>query len=139
MRSSKIYKGLLAKTKNRARKDFEKKLRNCRSKDPKAYWSILNVKGKRSNDRIPVETVDMFRFFKDLNKVDLDDTEELNLNDLEYVEASRYLNKPFSEAEIRKAAKSLKSGKSCGDDGVLNEYIKASLDVLTPIYVNLFN
>lgn len=70
----------------------------------------------------------MLRIFKDLNKVDIEDTEELNLNDLEPVEVSGYRNEPFSEAEVRKAAKSLKSGNSCGDDhGVFTNTFKRAL------------
>ena len=34
---------------------------------------------------------------------------------------------------------SLKSNKACGDDDVINEYIKMTADILLPIYVLLFN
>ena len=33
----------------------------------------------------------------------------------------------------------LKSGKAFGNDGILNEYIKNTIDDLMPIYVKLFN
>jgi hypothetical protein len=33
----------------------------------------------------------------------------------------------------------LRNGKAFGNDGILNEYIKHTIDDLMPIYVKLFN
>jgi hypothetical protein len=33
----------------------------------------------------------------------------------------------------------LRNGKAFGNDGILNEYIKNTIDDLMPIYVKLFN
>ena len=33
----------------------------------------------------------------------------------------------------------LKNGRALGNDGILNEYIKNTIDDLMPIYVKLFN
>ena len=46
---------------------------------------------------------------------------------------------PITEAEIVKAAHSLKNNKSPGNDHILNEHIKTSLPLMLPIYEKLFN
>ena len=49
------------------------------------------------------------------------------------------INVPINEAEIVKAAHSLKNNKSPGNDHILNEHIKMSLPLMLPIYEKLFN
>ena len=33
----------------------------------------------------------------------------------------------------------VKNGKSCGDDLIMNEYIKSTCEIFMPVYVKLFN
>ena len=49
------------------------------------------------------------------------------------------LNQPFTETEIRNFVKSLKNNKAAGIDGILNEFIKHTIDILITLYVKLFN
>ena len=51
----------------------------------------------------------------------------------------RDLDKPFGEADKIKMAQKLKGNTSPGAYMILNEYIKASIDQLMPLYVHLFN
>ena len=45
------------------------------------------------------------------------------------------LNSPITIEEIKNVVKGLKSGKSSGIDGVINEYIKYTIDDMLHIYV----
>ena len=49
------------------------------------------------------------------------------------------LNKAFEEWEILKALQNLKSNKACGDDQIINKFLKASTGKMTEIYTKLFN
>ena len=49
------------------------------------------------------------------------------------------LNQPFSDIEVRMFVKNLKNNKASGIDGILNEFIKHSLDLMLPLYLKLFN
>ena len=49
------------------------------------------------------------------------------------------LDKRITEKEILECIDQLKSGKSAGIDGVINEYLKTSKEILMPLYVKLFN
>ena len=48
------------------------------------------------------------------------------------------LNSPITIGEIKNVVKGLKNGKSSGIDGVINEYIKYTIDDMLHIYVLLF-
>ena len=50
-----------------------------------------------------------------------------------------YLNGPVTETEIKKVVSKLKNGKANGYDGILNEYIKNTINDMMPVYVKLFN
>ena len=44
------------------------------------------------------------------------------------------LDKEISEEEILQAVKSLKNNKACGDDRVINEYIRSTIGLLLPVF-----
>ena len=70
--------------------------------------------------------------FKNLNIIQDTDYEEItHLND--------ELDEPISEDEVLKAIKSLKNNKACSDDLILNEFLKASKEVLSRLYTKIFN
>ncbi len=50
-----------------------------------------------------------------------------------------HLNGPITRDEIRKCVSNLKNDKACGDDNIINEYIKNSLVKFLDIYEKLFN
>jgi hypothetical protein len=49
------------------------------------------------------------------------------------------INGQITADEISKSVKDFKIEKTCYDDNIINEYIKSSAHLLTPIYVKLFN
>ena len=49
------------------------------------------------------------------------------------------INVPFTEKEIITAVKNLKNIKSEGLNNILNEQLKSTIQVMSPIYVKLFN
>ena len=82
----------------------------------------------------------MFEHFKKLNENDSDDDVEPDFN-FDHIDndVDQFLNSPITEKEIKNVVLKLKNGKAFGNDGILNEYIKNTIDDLMPIYVKLFN
>ena len=82
----------------------------------------------------------MFEHFKKLNENDSDDDVEPDFN-FDHIDngVGQFLNSPITEKEIQIVVLKLKNGKAFGNDGILNEYIKNTIDDLMPIYVKLFN
>ena len=63
------------------------------------------------------------------------DSDDINFNTNDGFDE---LNEPITAEEIIKC-KNLKNNKSFADDHIINEYIKSTLNVMLPIYVDLFN
>jgi hypothetical protein len=139
VKQSKSYKKAARKAKLKAEKQFHQKLRNLKSTCPKAYWELLKV--KKDKDLHTVS--ELLHHFKELSKTTGDyDVQHLNDTDIGIERNGldiTLLDASITEQEIRKAVKKMKNCKSCGIDNVSNEYIKASLDLLMPVYVHLFN
>jgi hypothetical protein len=71
---------------------------------------------------------------------DLDEDEnELNFDFDNMPEVDMLLDGSITEDEIKRAINNFKNGKASGDDGVLNEYLKSTLNELMPIYMKLFS
>ena len=45
----------------------------------------------------------------------------------------------FSKEEILECIGKLKNNKACGDDQILNEFLKSTSHILIGVYVKLFN
>jgi hypothetical protein len=82
----------------------------------------------------------LYNHFENLNKNNFDDGNidiDIDLNNLT-PEMDNILNSPITIEEIKNVFKGLKNGKSSGIDGVINEYIKYTIDDMLHIYVLLF-
>ena len=140
IRCSKAYKKEINKQYNAYRNDFISKLRNLKTKDPKSYWSLLN----KSTDQIKtiVNKVALESFydrFKNLNNVNNDNNDfNFNIQNAD-VNDNFELNKSFSENDIVHAIKSLKNNKSCGNDLILNEFLKCASGKMLSVFCKLFN
>ena len=66
----------------------------------------------------------------------------LSLNDLKLLsdlKLNEDINCPITGDEILKCVKMLKCNKACGEDRIYNEYIKNTVHIVLPFYVELFN
>ena len=64
-------------------------------------------------------------------KLKFKDSSNGSINDL--------LNQPFTKDEIIHCISKLKNNKACGDDQILNEFLKTTSDLFINVYVKLFN
>ena len=134
---SKEYKNVLKKQFNEYQKSFVSKLRGLRTSDPKSYWSLLNRgcdKGKITQQKVAMNV--FFDHFKNLNNVEND--VDIVLPD-DVTEYNTVINESITEKEVLEAIKSLKNQKACGNDMILNEFLKNGTDKLLPVYVKIFN
>ena len=112
-------------------------MRNLQNKNPKQYWKLLQG-NKKEIINVPLESFKE-HFTKLAVEAEDADISEINSdNDFSELDTST-LNQPFCEEEIRKFVKNLKNNKAAGIDGILNEYIKCSIDLMVPLYTKLFN
>ena len=133
---SKKYKYTMNKHINKYKAKTKNKLRSMQSKRPKEFWKIINSMEPKSQEK-NVNIDDFYDFFKgEDNLIDYepDFGNEININDDDEI-----LNVKITSQEILRCVKHLKNNKACGTDYILNEYIKASIDIMMPVYVNLFN
>ena len=138
--AEKEYKKVLDKSLKIYRRNLSKKLKNLRSNNTKEYWQILNKRESTKQPDISFEK--LLEFFKNLNSSSRTDDEnipDLNLNQGQVNQLNESLNTEFSCDEILKCIKNLKNNKVCGDDLIINEYIKSTSDQFVDIYVKLFN
>jgi hypothetical protein len=49
------------------------------------------------------------------------------------------INGEITSEEIVSCVKNLKNDKASGDDFIVNEYIKSSIDIILPVYIKMFN
>lgn len=136
---SKTYKKALKRVNNKANADLIKKLRENKSKDPQSYWKIL--RGRKKSDRIPIELDKCYDHFKSLASEgegnvngNRDIMYEVNIDD-----PTPTLNKPITHDEVNRCIKHLNNNKSPGNDMIINEYIRYTSHILSPLYVKLFN
>ena len=116
-----------------------KLLRDLKDKSPKRYWRILKDK-KRDNINVPIAVFkEHFANLAVNFESNIDSDVVPPFADVIRSLNTSALNQPFTETEIRNFVKSLKNNKSAGIDGILNEFIKHTIDILITLYVKLFN
>jgi hypothetical protein len=128
------YKKCVKNEFNKFRKNLGKKIRKLKSENPKEYWNIVN----NTATKIPTmpSCSSFFDFFKQMNQKPSSPTNDATVNDTpENVE----LNQAFTIEEINLCLRKLKNNKSCGQDSIINEFLKYSSDRMAVIYTKLFN
>ena len=110
--------------------NLKDKLKALGTNNPKQFWEIIKqLKNDHNDNANPVDFETWDEYFYNLYKsgnsvtnknyqLDLDD----NNNQANAI--SKILNKIITFQEVRKAIKKLKTGKSAGDDKILNESLK---------------
>ena len=79
----------------------------------------------------------LYNHFENLNKNNVDDGNidiDIDVNNLS-AEMDNILNSPITIEEIKNVVKGMTNGKSSGIVGVINEYIKYTIDDMLHIYV----
>ena len=98
--------------------------------------------GSKNANNTNISIDSLFEFFKKLNtqpEVEPPSEDLLHANENDVVHLNHELNNYITKDEITKCIKSLKNNKAHGDDEIINEYIKSTSNVFTPIYEKLFN
>ena len=114
-------------------------MKNLRSKNPKEFWNILNRGNSKRQPDIPFDI--LYNFYKDLNSADSNINETV-IHDIEpeiLNSINHDINVPITKEEIFSCMKRLKNNKACGEDKIVNEYMKSTCDTFLPIYEKLFN
>ena len=138
--SSRLYKKTLNKKLKSFHQDVNKKLKNLRSSDPKAFWNMLNKYSGDKKETITMISSQVFQeHFEKLNQSVFDDNYDFNIDAVPF--NNTLLNSNFDVEEIKKAIKILKNNKSPSlFDNILNEYLKyADNDCFLLIICKLFN
>ena len=121
-----------------SRKKVIKLLRDLKDKAPRHYWRILKG-SKREHINVPLQSFkDHFANLAVSFESSIDTSVPPVVDDIRNLDTS-ILNQPFTENEIRNFVKTLKNNKAAGIDGILNEFIKHTIDLLIPLYMKLFN
>ena len=129
------YKTGINRAKLEHRRLFVHKLRKHKHTNSRNYWKLLGEK-KKNKTNIPLNLLK--DHFEKVNKNTTDDSvdfDEIDFNS----NLPDWYNDSISKDEIMKAIKELKCNKAHGIDGVLNEYIKYTADLMINIWVKLFN
>ena len=130
------YKKVMNENIVRYNREMRCKMKNMREKNPEEFWKLFRKKGKKENVNIPLE--ELFEFIKDMNK-DKSNENVFNVQNDVYDEQNVTLNCKITKDEIKKAIQKAKNDKSPGDDCIINEYIAGAFDVMSDIFVLLFN
>ena len=116
-------------------------IRNLRKKsNVREYWEYCKREG-HNRQNTSIDFSKFVSFFRNLN-YDFNNTNPINMTTSEpnhYYHPNDYLDTDISPTEIVEATKKLKNNKASGIDGISNEYIKSSNNILLPVYVKLFN
>ena len=130
----KLYKQCIKRHYNHHQTAFCNKIRSLKSTDPKAYWKVINDECKESEQGGPSCKV-FFDFFKDMNASGSATSSPCKGDDSDNIE----LNVAFTEEELKPCFQKLKNDKACGDDLIINEFLKHSTDKMLTVYTLLFN
>ena len=135
----KEYKNFIAKTQNNFRINIAKVLKEAKSKDPKCFWKILKSKNSQSKKDGNISLQSFMQHFQELNNLTSEQSDsEFKKEDLSQGN-NEELNRDFNVDEIEKLIKKLKTGKSCGIDNIINEYLKKCPTSMKNAIVSLFN
>lgn len=138
----KLYKQTLSRHFQKYKFTVGIKLRSLRKQNSRTFWTILNRLNQsidNESDDIGVSVGDMYNHFKDLNTCNFSDEVIVTENILNNTESNGILNDGITENEVLCAVKLLKNNKAPGADHIINEYIVATIDIVLPVYVKLFN
>ena len=132
------------------KKSFNKlvisQLDDLETKDPKAYWKLVNSLKEDSHSNSPEKSIDTdtwHDYFENLNSVNEKYTERTKVLDgkLRNFETATFnlLDCTIKEKEIRDSSSKLHNNKATGFDTIKNEMLKHGLSDFLPCLRKLFN
>lgn len=138
-KASKEYKQNMNKAYNNYKHKMEAELRKTSKTNPKGLWKILNkLKHNKTSDEANISVDTLYNYFKSLNENPNDD-DEFDIDQMIDPSIVNMLDFDITDDEIISAVKSLKNSKAAAEDGIVNEYIKSTLNLMLPTYNKLFN
>ena len=143
MCKKKLLRKIIRKKHRNNKRKLLDKLLSIEQKNPAEFWNIVNeMKGKQRKDvSSEIDPNTWYSYFKKLMNIKHTNYFEENTTDIPIPNKyhTETLNADISCQEVLNALRTLKRGKSCGVDGILNEMILIScrLDVYT--YAQIFN
>ena len=103
---------------------------------------MLNKACSKQTKQNIVDKVSLERFlehFKKLNTVQDENDDFLDLDVENVSNLNTELNRDITENEVIQAIKNLKNNKACGNDLIINEFLKHSANKMLPVFVSIFN
>ena len=135
--SSKEYKNAIKRANSKYHQELNSKIRSLQSNNPKDFWKLINGNYDKTDTCNEISIDDFAEHFQNLNTFGVTD-ETFDINCIPFTDDSP-LNKPITKDEVNVCIAKLKNNKACGYDKILNEYIKCSANLMSDIYVSLFN
>jgi hypothetical protein len=136
----KELRNICRKNKRNYEKGLHSKLKCMKNNNPKEYWNMLNSKKKSQTVNCNISLQTFTDHFKKLTESEIvTDVEFVNDNDEVMSDIYCNINDPFSIDEVVKLCKSLKNNKACGNDLILNEFIKNCPHNFYVMITNFFN
>ena len=109
------------------------RLRNMQSNNLKEFFETKVRLVKAHHSMI---FSDYFKKINSSQNTDNYDPSQMGFNENDN---NQILNTPITENETNLAIRNQKYGNSAGLDGIVNEYIKATMQFTLPLYTKLFN
>ena len=119
------YKTVCRKAESTARLKLTQKLMNLGQTDPKLFWNtIKEMNNWGGNKHDPTDDIDLDKWIQYFRKLlnDNNSTRHSTGDQLPTFEPT--LDSKIKIKELRQALSCLKSGKACGPDDILGEYLK---------------
>lgn len=112
---------------------------------PREFWRLFNHKNSQLENEAMPDIDTFFNYFQLQNQsnetnqsiCDFNIPDEINCNAIPY--DCRQLDGDITIDEIRQAVKELKRNEASGLDFIENNHIIDSIDILAPVYAELFN
>lgn len=124
--------------KRKFKRDEGKRINELAGSNPRKFWTnIRQTVNKTESKPDSLSLNDLMQHFKELYGETRDDSEIHAHEDGPNIE-SAYLDRDFSEEEIRSAVFSQKNNKSPGVDNITSEMIKSSYEIISPFLLKLY-
>ena len=139
------YKTILRKCRYEYDKNKTSRFINAKYKNAKMYWNLLKESAGVRTTNVPLSSFE--QYFKAVNNPSdpffAPDEDVLYFNERyetnEFAVMFEELNLPFSNADLVKAIRQLRTNKSAGPDKLINEFFINGTHVLCPTMLILFN